>query len=71
MMFDKDRGHYWVNNILNLKANNLLLCGEERAYESVKNLLASRNEEIELITFERRSSLEIEKTSYQQIQVHL
>ncbi len=72
MIFDENRGHYWVNNILNLHAKRLLLCGEERAFQSVKNILALRNEEVELITFDRRSSLEIEKTktTFSQVQVH-
>lgn len=71
MMFDRERGQFWVNNILNLKAKNLLLCGEERAFDAVQDLLKMRGEVIEHSQFERRSTLTVEETKFTELQVNL
>ncbi|KAJ2833630.1 RNA helicase [Coemansia furcata] len=59
MIADQSRGWAWTYALLNLRAEEIHLCGEPSAVPLVKRICASLDEEVEVHEYSRLGSLEV------------
>lgn len=60
MIADPDRGGSWTSAVLGLPAKELHLCGEERAVDIVRQIIASTGEKLVIHRYQRLTPLEVE-----------
>ena len=63
MIGNEHRGWAWTQAVLGIKAQELHLCGEERAVPVIKELAAAMGDELEIHHYERLSPLRTMSTS--------
>ena len=63
MIGNEHRGWAWTQAVLGIKAQELHLCGEERAVPVIKELAAAMGEKLEIHRYERLSPLRTMSTS--------
>ncbi|KAJ2000920.1 RNA helicase, partial [Coemansia thaxteri] len=63
MISDRSRGWAWTNALLNLRANEIHLCGEPSAVPLIKRICASLDEEVEVNEYSRLGSLDVSPQS--------
>lgn len=63
MIADRQRGWAWTNALLNVRANEIHLCGEPSAVPLVKRICASLDEEVEVREYKRLSELDVKSKS--------
>lgn len=63
MIADTDRGDAWTNAFLNVHANEIHLCGEERAVHLIERLAELTGDEVEVRRYQRLSGLEVSTKS--------
>jgi ATP-dependent RNA helicase SUPV3L1/SUV3 len=60
MLADTERGGSWTSAVLGLPAKELHLCGEERAVDIVRQIIASTGEELIIHRYQRLTPLEVD-----------
>jgi len=60
MINDSRRGHNWTNAVLGLKAKEIHLCGEDRAFHLVASLIEELGDELIVHQYARLSPIEVE-----------
>jgi ATP-dependent RNA helicase SUPV3L1/SUV3 len=72
MLLDEDRGWAWVNAILGVPAQKVIMTGSVNALEIIKTIASYLDEELEIIKFKRKNLLQIDKypTPLKQIKKH-
>ncbi|EKG12120.1 Helicase [Macrophomina phaseolina MS6] len=60
MIGDLDRGWAWTQAVLGVQAKELHLCGEARTVPLIRELAATMGDEVEVNTYERLTSLEMD-----------
>lgn len=61
MLGDRDRGSAWTNALLGVQAKEVHVCGEERAVNLIKSLIAPTGDKIVVHKYKRLSPLEVMK----------
>ncbi len=59
MIEDPDRGWAWVNAIVGIPADTVILTGSVNALDAVKKIAAYLDEELEVVKFKRKNPLEV------------
>ena len=57
MLSDVERGWAWTRAFLGLRANEIHVCGEERASEIVSLLTDECNDSLKILTYQRLGQL--------------
>jgi ATP-dependent RNA helicase SUPV3L1/SUV3 len=61
---DPTRGHNWTNAVLGLKAHEIHLCGDERAFSIIQHLLSKTEDELHVHQYGRLSSLKADDENF-------
>lgn len=64
MVADELRGHSWTRAILGIRAKEIHVCMSPDATEVVTHLISLCNDDYEIFDYERKTPLELEKTSF-------
>lgn len=59
MLADDDRGWAWVNAIIGCPAQKVIMTGSVNALEAVKKIASYLQEDLEIVKFQRKTSLEV------------
>ncbi len=59
MLEDPDRGWAWVNAIVGIPADRVIMTGSVNALDAVKKIAAYLGEELEVVKFKRKNPLEV------------
>jgi ATP-dependent RNA helicase SUPV3L1/SUV3 len=68
MISDTSRGHAWTKTFLGAIANEIHLCGEERAIKIIQKLCQITGDELNILKYERLTPLSISKKPVKSIQ---
>ncbi len=64
MIEDIERGSAWTNAVLGLQADEIHLCGDERGFHLMKNILEKTGEELYYKRYSRFSNLIVEEKTF-------
>jgi ATP-dependent RNA helicase SUPV3L1/SUV3 len=59
MLGDPDRGWAWVNAIVGIPADKVIMTGSVNALDAVKKIAAYLHEDLEIVKFQRKNPLEV------------
>lgn len=64
MIADEVRGHFWTRTILGIRAKEIHICMSEDALEVVEHLIGLCNDQYEVLHYERKTPLVLEKEPF-------